>query len=169
MYLVSLYFDDVTVKRLESHIKGIAKATGNEYMVKYSVPPHMTVAAVQNADEDVLVRIMAEAAGNFKSGEINIVSVGAFLPGVLYAMPVLNEYLHNLCSRINDSLSDVEGISLDKKYQPFSWVPHITLAKKLDNSQLLKGIEVLQNEFGAFKGKVVRLGLARTNPYEEII
>ena len=54
-------------------------------------------------------------------------------------------------------------------YLPFSWMPHITIAKKLSRDELLLGFQELEKNFSTFNGEVIKIGLSKTNPYEEII
>ena len=39
MYLVSLYFDEKTNRRLKNYIEQVADKTGNTFMVDRNVPP----------------------------------------------------------------------------------------------------------------------------------
>ena len=83
-------------------------------------------------------------------------------------MPVLNEYLHNLSFLINDSLLSVSDITFNKFYMPMQWVPHTTIGKKLSEEEMIIAFKTLQNNFKMFSGQVTKIGLAKTNPYEEI-
>lgn len=45
MYLISIYFDKTTQKRICGYMKQIGKVTGNTLMLDGNVPPHITIAA----------------------------------------------------------------------------------------------------------------------------
>ena len=60
MYLISIYFDENTEKILNSHIQHVAKATGNTFMLDNHVPPHITVAAVETKQEDMVISRVEE-------------------------------------------------------------------------------------------------------------
>lgn len=60
MYLISIYFNEETERKLKNIIQHIANETGNTFMLDNQVPPHMTVAAVETKHEDVLVARMDE-------------------------------------------------------------------------------------------------------------
>lgn len=130
MYLISLYFDDKTNTRLQQHINQVAKKTKNTYMLDGNVPPHITISAFQTGKEEQAVEILERVAGKLESGSVQWVSVGAFLPYVIYLAPVLDEYLHMISVQIS--------------------------------------FEVLQGQFGILKGQVTKIGLAKTNPYENV-
>ena len=51
---------------------------------------------------------------------------------------------------------------------PFNWIPHTTIGKKLSKEEMKIAFDVLQNSFGMFSGRVVKIGVAKTNPYEDI-
>ena len=51
MYLISLYFDDVTNERIQSYMNQIAKRTGNDVMLADKVPPHITLSAFETTQE----------------------------------------------------------------------------------------------------------------------
>ena len=168
MYLISIYFDEKSEKRINSYMKQIGKATGNALMLEGNVPPHITIAAF-HAESDVVAReIFFRKEKELKSGNIQWVSVGAFLPGVIYIVPILNEYLHLLSELYNKEISDRLGVKLDDRYVPFHWLPHSTLAKHLLPEQLTAAFSVMQTQFSPFEGKVAKIGLAKTNPYTDL-
>ena len=168
MYLISIYFDEVTEKRISSYMKQIGKATGNIAMLEGNVPPHITVAAFGAESETVAREIFMRGAKNLKSGNVQWVSVGAFLPGVIYITPILNEYLHELSQTYNQEMTNMQGVTVNHKYMPYNWLPHSTLAKHLSKEQLTTAFQVMQNQFGPFEGKVTKMGLAKTNPYADL-
>lgn len=165
MYLISIYFDDVTDLRIRDYMKQIAKRTGNEEMMKGNVPPHITVAAFHAPSEENAREVFEKITERVSSGSVQWVTVGTFMPHVIYIAPVVNEYLHQLSVINIEELNKQENVLTEKRYQPFAWYPHTTLAKKLTKKQLLQAVEVLQNQFGPFSGKVTKIGLALTNPY----
>lgn len=168
MYLISIYFDEMTEKRISSYMKQIGKATGNTVMLDGNVPPHITVAAFQTESESVAREIFLRGAENLKSGSVQWVSVGTFLPNVIYIAPILNEYLHELSETYNKEITNMQKVTADRKYVPYSWLPHSTLAKRLSKEQLAVAFGVMQNQFGPFGGKVTKIGLAKTNPYTDL-
>ena len=165
MYLISIYFDDVTDLRIRDYMKQIAKCTGNDAMIEGDVPPHITVAAFHTPSEENAREVFDKIAKKVCRGSVQWVTVGTFLPHVIYIAPVVNEYLHQLSVINIEELNKQKNVLMEKRYQPFSWYPHTTLAKKLTKKQLLQAVEVLQNQFGPFCGKVTKIGLASTNPY----
>ena len=78
MYLISIYFDKNTDKRIQSFMKSVASATGNTFMLDNHVPPHITVAAVETKKEELLVARVEELVKQIKVNDIHFVSIGTF-------------------------------------------------------------------------------------------
>ncbi|MDD6514633.1 MAG: hypothetical protein PUG45_04170, partial [bacterium] len=96
-------------------------------------------------------------------------SAGAFFPGVIYLAPVLNAYLQGLSVKIYEGLTGIEETRISPMYRPFQWMPHTTIAKKLEKEEMMAVFRVMQEQFGVFSGDIVKIALARTNPYEDLI
>ena len=169
MYLISIYFDSTTNKLFNNYIESVANATTNTFMLDNNVPPHITIAGFRTKDETLAVNAYKSIIDKFYEGEIDWVTVGMFGQSVVYAAPVLNEYLHNLSVYAYETLSKIDGVELDNRYTPFNWLPHVTIAKTLTKEQQLTAISILQERFAVSRGNVVKLGLARTNPFENLL
>ncbi len=169
MYLISAYFDDESNNRIQQYINQMAKKTGNTYMLDGKVPPHITISSFEAKDIGQVIPLLAQTVSGLQQGTIHWTSVSAFLPYVLYLSPVLNAYLHGLSAEITSCLEQFDEVRVSPYYQPFSWMPHTTIGKTLSKEEMQVAFEVLQHQFGPFEGKITKLGLAKTNPYEDII
>ena len=98
-----------------------------------------------------------------------IPSVGAFFPNVLFAEAVQNACLFELCSTVNEEVERYDEVKDNRYYQPFSWIPHVTLGKTLDDEQMRRAFSYLQKHFQPITAKIEGFGLARTNPHREIM
>ena len=136
---------------MQGYITQVAKRSGNPFMIEKNVPPHLTISAFETRSEDQVISLFEETRDMFQSGEIIWCSVGAFFPNVLYLSPVL-----------------IADVKVHKCYRPMQWVPHATIGKKLSKEEMLAAFQVLQEQFGVFSSRVVRIGFAKTNPYEEL-
>ena len=94
--------------------------------------------------------------------------MGQMLPYVIYLTPVLNEYINRIINTVYDTFSEIPDVTVSKYYRPGSWLPHITLAKTLTKEQMQTAFEVMQNGFTVFDAKIVRLGLTKVNPHEDV-
>lgn len=168
MYLISLYFDDVTNERIQSYMNQIAKRTGNDAMLAGKVPPHITLSAFETTQESEAVAVFEDLAKEFICGEIMWCSVGMFLPHTIYLLPVMNHYLFQMSEQAYQHISQIHQVKIHKRYQPFSWIPHSTIGKQLSKSELKEAFAVMQEQFGVLRGAAVSIGLAKTNPYTDI-
>jgi 2'-5' RNA ligase len=94
--------------------------------------------------------------------------MGQMLPYVMYVAPVLDQELFELQKNVADTFCNIPETTLGKYYRPYSWVPHITLAKKLKKEQMQKAFCILQEQFRPSEGMITKIGLARVNPHEDI-
>ena len=168
MYLISIYFDEATERTIRSYMKQIAKRTGNQAMLDGNVPPHITISAFQTDSEDLAREIFEGVVAKTYAGNLQWVSVGAFLTHVIYISTVLNEYLQELSEKIYKESAGRDNVMLCGNYQPYAWMPHATLAKHLTREQMISTFEVLQNQFAPFNSRVIKIGLAKTNPYTDL-
>lgn len=168
MYLVSIYFDEKTNERINQLIRKTAEKSGNTFMLDGNVPPHITISAFETKKEKEVIERLKACAAQLFQGKLQWVSVGTFLPHVLYITPVLNEYLHNTEVDIFEALNVLEDTIIRNCYQPFQWLPHTTIGKTLTKEQLQTAFAELQEQFTVFEGNVTGIGLAKTNPYTEL-
>lgn len=168
MYLISAYFDDNTNKIIKRYIETIAKETGNTFMTDNNVCPHLTISSLESRNEELLIKKFAELENEIKGGSVHIVSVGQLLPYVMYVSPYLNEYLSELSNCIYNKYKGVDEINISRYYKPLSWLPHITVGKQLEEDQMIKAFRVMQKMFVPVEGKIVKLGIAKTNPHRDI-
>ena len=168
MYLITVYFDQKTNQILQRYINKIAEKTGNTYMTDNHVPPHMTVAAIEAKSAEVLQPAFNVLRGKIQQGTVSFVSVGQLLPYIMYVTPVLNRYLSDVSLQVYEAVKNIPETSVSRYYRPLSWLPHVTIGKKLDKVQMIKALEVMQDCFVPFEASVTEIGLAKVNPHEDV-
>ena len=168
MYLVSIYFDDNTMRKIQGYINKVAKNSGNNFMIDNNVPPHITIAGFQSNNENNVIEVLDKIIKNLDIGDITFASIGIFKSSVIYLAPVLNQYLHKLSLDIHENLSLINCIEINKFYILFNWMPHVTIAKKLNREELFLGLEQIEKSFSIFTGKITKISLSKTNPYKDI-
>jgi len=169
MYLISVYFDEKANKNLQRYINMIADRTGNAFMTDNNVPPHMTISSIEARNVETLVPAFEGLKNNITAGSVQFVSVGQLLPYVMYVTPILNEYLLDLQNKVYEAVKDIPETSVSKLYRPYSWLPHVTIGKKLDKDQLMSAFDVCRNNFVPFEARITGIGLAKVNPHEDVI
>ena len=150
MYLVSVYFDDKSNKIISDYINKIAQKTGNTFMTDNHVPPHLTIMSVEAREEENLTEVMDQLERSLTKGQIQLVSVGVLLPYVLY-------------------VKNIPEVRMSRYYQPMQWLPHITLGKKLSKEQMQEAFAVMQEQFVPMEVTVSEIGLAKTNPHQDLV
>lgn len=169
MYLVSVYFDDKSNKIISDYINKIAQKTGNTFMTDNHVPPHLTIMSVEAREEEKLTEVMGKLERYLTKGQIQLVSVGVLLPYVLYVTPVLNLYLEDMIEQVHDMVKNISEVRMSRYYQPMQWLPHITLGKKLSKEQMQEAFAVMQEQFVPMEVTVSEIGLAKTNPHQDLV
>lgn len=168
MYLLSLYFEINDTQILQNYIQYIEQKSKNTYLRDHHIPVHLTVATIRKADIlqfkqeiDCLIKTMY-------TGTLELAAIGAFGQHTLYIMPVLNRYLFDLSFRLNQMIDQFDHNRDHNRYRPYSWIPHITVARKLDHQQFYKAFEGLSDIFKPFKIKVTKIVLSQRKPYQDI-
>lgn len=160
-YAVVLYFDNHTNAIFQSMIDKIAEATGNHYMTNNQIPPHITIADFFTEDEPDISKL----AEKIESGKIVFKDLGCFEPTVLYASSELNDYLRKCNTTLSDLINKL-GYEENKLYTYNNWIPHLTLATKLDSGELEQAFSAV--DFIPCSGRSERIALVKCNPYREI-
>ncbi len=75
MYLISIYFDDTTNKKIQRYIDIVAERTGNRFMTDGKVPPHMTISAFETRDEKKVQELLRGKFADLPQGEITWCSI----------------------------------------------------------------------------------------------
>ena len=169
MYLISAYFDTNTDKNMQSLIDEIARVTGNTFMTDGKIPPHITLLAFEAKDETKVVEMFKENVSKLEIGALFFAAIGALKGQVIYVEPVLNEYLCNLSDFFYEIYKDTPDIKFSPYYKPYSWMPHLSVGKHLDEEQMRHAFDVMLKRFAPFTGNITRIGIAKTNPHRDIV
>ena len=119
--------------------------------------------------EKKLTEVMEQLERSLTKGQIQLVSVGVLLQYVLYAATVLNLYLEDMIEQVHDMVKHIPEVRMSRYYQPMQWLPHITLGKKLSKEQMQEAFSVMQELFAPMEVTVAEIGLAKTNPHQDLI
>lgn len=170
-YAITLYFNKTVEDKINGLINEIAKNNGNKYMVENNIKPHLSISLFEyNGNINSIIELLDKYIPkmNINVGNIILASIGIFNPNVLYIAPVVNKYLLELNEKINELLYNNGDIKLDINYTSGQWVPHISLAVKLDKNELKNGINVLINNFQKISANINRVALEECEPLKEI-
>lgn len=177
MYLLTAYFDDSTTEQLQRLMDEVARQTGNDFMIRNHVPPHLTICAFDQKNPQRAVELFERFSSKLSEKNLNsdsnsnhiyIASPGAFLPSVIYLEAVQNRYLFELSEMAHKEFCADPATRPNRFYLPFQWIPHITIAKQLTDEQMRIAFAVLQQSFHPLEAKIVRFGLSKPNPHTDL-
>ena len=78
-------------------------------------------------------------------------------------------YMISKVEQIVEKGEPMEDMTIRPCYLPLQWMPHTTIGKKLSREEMLMAFQMMQNQFGGFSGKAVKVGLAKTNPDRDLV
>ena len=165
-YGIALCFDKDTELYFNSIMAAISDETASaEKRTSPSFPPHITLACFSAESIDPIIKELGRYASGLKASDMTWVSLGAFVPSVLFAAPVINDYLLSANAALSRLL---EPFALHGHYLPNKWVPHTTLAVNLSHDELVKAFDIASQQFNFFAGKCNRLLFAECEPYKKV-
>ena len=74
-----------------------------------------------------------------------------------------------MIEQVHDMVKHIPEVRMSRYYQPMQWLPHITLGKKLSKEQMQEAFSVMQELFMPMEVTVAEIGLAKTNPHQDLI
>ena len=168
MYHLSLYFDEKTNQKLSFLSKQIEKELHQNYLEKHHIPFHLTVATYKEIKEKKFIEQANALLKKVKNKEFYFVSIKNKKKSTLYLLPVYNEFLNQLILKVHHTFDENVSISQKNRYLPYHFVPHVSISRKLNEQQTNQAFKILNHYFEPFHGKVIKIVLAKTNPYQEI-
>ena len=167
-YAITLNFDINTENTFNALVEQLTEAQPRNYMQEHKIPPHVTIAFFCTEHiEEVAQKIDANSS-LFPAGNVAWASLGAFVPKVLFAAPVLDEYLQNACATANKLVENIAEVGDEGHYLPNQWVPHTALVCQATQEELTKAFDIATRHFTPLSGTAERMILAQCSPYKEL-
>ena len=164
-YAIVLYFDNTTNKIIGNMIERTAVLSGNSYMLDINIPPYVTLGCFFSDEQANLYERVESFAKGVTPFEVTFHTIGAFEPYVLFASPIKDAYLAELNNSLHELLLDNYEPAENANYLPDRWMPHCSLAVKLDAEQFAQA-KVIESEIDLpFTALVTKIALAKCNPY----
>ena len=169
-YAVSLHFTQDVNEIIFNTMTSIAELTGNDFMIRNKVPPHVTVGAFHGTKqtEEKLIQIVEEFSRTQSSGVVRFSEIGNFNQKVLFLKPEKDEFL----SKINDALHKIILPEFEAGengyYVPDIWFPHTTLATGLNQTQFSKALELAEKISLPLEAKIHDIGFYQCAPFLEL-
>lgn len=183
-YSISLLFDEISTKNINTLINQISTITKNFYKIDKNIPPHITLGMfkVPIEQQDNLKKIITEINSTFISGiptnnkKINLTKLDFFKNKILFLTISSNntqkklsqEILFSLNEQLHNKLLPFYKSACNNFYIPKNFHPHCTLATGLSTFQINQ-IQKNQNQLIIPKTITLnKISLAIQKPYKKI-
>lgn len=165
-YAIELVFDDES-QNIINEIRKLLNDNGvHDEAVKLN---HISIGDYFTYDIEGLKSKVLAFSKMIKPFEISLCSVGTFLTdeNVIFIEPVMTEELKNVHKEFIDFMSDFDG-ELNQYYSIDKWMPHCTIAIRLSDEELFKGIKLLKRNLKLpIKAKVEKIDIINY-PFNQI-
>ncbi len=168
MYHLALYFDEKTNQKLSFLSEQIKDKLHQNYLEEHHIPFHLTIATYKEIAEKKFIEQANQLFTKETNQELYFVSIGCFQKSTLYLLPVYNEFLNQLILKVHHIFDEYVSISQKNRYLPYHFVPHVSISRKLNEQQTKQAFKILNHYFEPFYGKVTKIAVVKTNPYQEI-
>ena len=169
-YAVSLHFTQDVNEIIFNTMSSIADLTGNDFMIKNKVPPHVTIGAFHGTKEteDKLIQIVDEFAKTQKFDLIRFTELGNFNGKVLFLKPEKDEFLSRINAELHKLVLPEFEAGENGYYVPEIWFPHTTLATGLNQTQFTKALELAGKITLPLEAKIHDIGFYQCSPFLEL-
>ena len=168
MFHLALYFDEKTNQKLSFLSEQIKDKLHQNYLEEHHIPFHLTIATYKEIAEKKFIEQANQLFTKETNQELYFVSIGCFQKSTLYLLPVYNEFLNQLILKVHHIFDEYVSISQKNRYLPYHFVPHVSISRKLNEQQTNQAFKILNHYFEPFYGKVTKIAIVKTNPYQEI-
>ena len=169
-YAVSLHFTQDVNEIIFNTMSSIASLTGNDFMIKNKVPPHVTIGAFHGTKEteDKLIRIVKEFSKQQPSGAVRFTELGNFNQKVLFLKPEKDVFLSTINVELHKIILPEFEAGENGYYVPEIWFPHTTLATGLNQTLFSKALELAEKIKLPLEAKISNIGFYQCSPFLEL-
>lgn len=106
---------------------------------------------------------------NEKIFKVNFSSIGIlpFEKSVVYLSPVMDSNLYGIHKRFYKFFEN-ESLDYVDYYLPEKWIPHCTVASRLNIKEVINSVITMKYEFKVIKALVKYVGVIQGDPVKEI-
>ncbi|MCQ2574129.1 MAG: 2'-5' RNA ligase family protein [Treponema sp.] len=165
MFLISAFFDPLTNRTLQNLINGIADVTGNQFMLEFKVPPHLTFLQIQTrTGQEQLEQAVENLEGKLKPVPLTFASCGDGIPNVVFAKVRMTDELKAQINLVYEEIIKIPDIKINPHYLPENIFPHVTLGKTLNREQQAAAMDYVNKNFSMFSGTIASAALTCGKP-----
>jgi 2'-5' RNA ligase len=158
-YAVEVHFDEDTEDKVRAVWKAIADAGVSTSMLDGISRPHITLGICDELST-TFKNELALFTREVKPFDFSLSFIGGFnaAEGVLFFGPTPTDAMFRLHSRFHVFFNEHAG-RIWKNYLPGVWVPHCTLAFRLNSEQLRRAFDIAAGAPLPISGKITEIGL----------
>jgi 2'-5' RNA ligase len=161
-------FDDDSTQTIKRVWQQIADAGISDILIEESDQPHLSLGICEKIDCHTAQRAFDSFVASIDPFEIVMPYIGIFpAVGVVYFGVTVTEHLAKLHGQFTDIFKAIATVP-NIIYFPGSWVPHCTLAYDLKPEEVLKGVDIIQNNSPLpITCRVEKIALIEFPPWKE--
>lgn len=158
MYAVIATFDEIFSKYVKEIREDRIDIGHNE-----DLEPHITLANYHTLDLKLYGEKLEKFTEHIECFPVEFSSAGTFpTNGTIFLAPIVTGRLLELHQSFHNHFADFHDQS-QSYYVPEKWVPHCTIANRLDKEQFICVMEFVYKDFSAQKAVVESLKLIKVN------
>ncbi|MBL4938297.1 2'-5' RNA ligase family protein [Clostridium sp. YIM B02515] len=168
MYAVAALFDTETEKCIKNLWNGLSdKGISNYGQEAKDRRAHITIADYNNLDKNSFIELAEEVYKDKNQIEISLSILGTFVKsGTLFVSAAITTELHELHKNYHDKFAEFND-DPNSFYLPGKWVPHCTIASRLNDENMLKAFDYCSKELKMIKGKITEIALLEFKEFNE--
>lgn len=141
-YAIELIFDNKSQAAINELRKALQENGVHDEAVRLN---HISIGDYATDDIEGLKAKVVEFSKRIKPFEIVLCSVGTFMTkeNVIFLAPVMTRELKNVHEKFIEFMAGFDG-KINPYYDVDKWVPHCTLAIRLTDEELFRGLRVLK-------------------------
>ncbi|ERI89664.1 hypothetical protein HMPREF1982_04529 [Clostridiales bacterium oral taxon 876 str. F0540] len=168
MYAVAALFDNETEKCIKDLWKSLSdKGISNYGQEVKNRRAHITIADYNNLDKNSFESLLEEVYRDKAEVEISLSIIGTFIKsGTLFVSAPITKELHEFHKNYHYNFAKFNDDS-NSLYLPGKWVPHCTIASRLNNKNMLRAFEYCTKELSVIKGSITEIALLEFQEFNE--
>lgn len=162
---VILRFEQPAEELFDELIYRLAAVTGNTIRLCSGQPPHISMGIFDIVDKSDPIRVLEGVMRGLRPFSMTFNALGAFMPGTLFAAPVVTDEVIAMNRAIHMAADRVFVPSVHYLYG--TWVPHLTLAQELTHEELVQAFDTAGLYWKPISARTASISLVHNFPYTE--
>ena len=164
-FVVELYFDLSTEKRIRGAWKAIDEAGISDSMIRGGYRPHVSLGVCDHIELNALVQELSTFAVSVAPFRLSFPNIGIFSTseGVVFLGVTVTEQLLNVHARFHEIFKK-HAQEQREYYTVGNWTPHCTLAFGLSEHEIAEAVKICRQVALPISTKVKEIGVVKVSP-----